>query len=57
MADERSRNWQTALSALSAHITGKKADTYESFGELVGEALEKVGAVLVKMSTRLWELS
>jgi chromosome segregation ATPase len=48
MADARSKNWQTALSALSAHITGKKADTYESFGELVGEALEKVGAVLVK---------
>ena len=48
MADARSKNWQTALSALSLHITGKKADTYESFGELVGEALEKVGAVLVK---------
>ena len=48
MADARSKNWQTALSALSTHITGKKADTYQSFGELVGEALEKVGAVLVK---------
>ena len=48
MADARSRNWQTALSALSTHITGKKADSYDSFGELVGEALEKVGAVLVK---------
>ena len=48
MADARSKNWQTALSALSSHITGKKADTYASFGELVGEALEKIGAVLVK---------
>ncbi len=50
MAEERNENWETALRFFAAHILGKDANKLEStsIGALVGEALEKIGATLVK---------
>ncbi len=50
MAEERNENWETALRFFAAHILGKDAGKLEgaTIGALVGEALEKIGATLVK---------
>ena len=47
LAEERNQNWETALRLLSTHITGKKLDESSSVAPVLGEALEKIGAVLV----------
>lgn len=49
MAEERNENWETALRKLSLHILGTKNYSESSpIGELVGEALEKIGTRLVE---------
>ena len=49
MAEERNENWETALRLFAVHILGHSLDSSKttSIGELVGEALEKIGASLV----------
>ena len=47
MAEERNHNWETALRLMSSHITGKTLAEGESTAPLVGEALEKLGVVLM----------
>lgn len=46
MAEERNRNWETALRVFAAHILERPAIDV-GIGLLVGEALEKIGATLV----------
>lgn len=46
MAEERNRNWETALRVFAAHILERPAEE-AGIGLLVGEALEKIGATLV----------
>lgn len=48
LADERNKNWETALVKLSNHILGKPVDSEtNSIGDVVGSALEKIGSTLV----------
>jgi chromosome segregation ATPase len=50
LAEERNKNWETALRYFAGHILLKPLDTElqsQSIGRLVGEALEKIGASLV----------
>lgn len=49
MAEERNENWETALRKLSMHVLGEGKYTESSpIGELVGEALERIGTRLVE---------
>jgi chromosome segregation ATPase len=50
LAEERNKNWETALRYFAGHILQKPLDAElqtQSIGRLVGEALEKIGASLV----------
>ncbi len=50
LAEERNKNWETALRYFAGHILEKPLDAElqtQSIGRLVGEALEKIGASLV----------
>jgi len=50
LAEERNKNWETALRYFAGHIMQKPLDAElqsQSIGRLVGEALEKIGASLV----------
>ncbi len=50
LAEERNKNWETALRYFAGHVLQKPLDTElqnQSIGRLVGEALEKIGATLV----------
>ena len=48
MAEERNENWESALKLMATHITGKTLGDNTAVAPLVGSALEKIGAVLVK---------
>ena len=48
MAEERNRNWETALRYFAAHILKQPADPSAPIGPLVGNALERIGATLVQ---------
>lgn len=50
LAEERNKNWETALRYFAGHVLQKPLDAElqnQSIGRLVGEALEKIGASLV----------
>ena len=50
LAEERNKNWETALRYFAGHVLQKPLDATiqnQSIGQLVGEALEKIGAHLV----------
>jgi|GEM_PF-1500699 len=50
LAEERNKNWETALRYFAGHLLQKPLDAElqnQSIGRLVGEALEKIGATLV----------
>lgn len=47
MSEERNQNWETALRYMAAHINPKGTDATGPIGEVVGQALARLGAQLV----------